>query len=36
MGQANPTNEQIVRLLEDVLSELAELKAEVAKLTDKR
>ncbi len=36
MGEAKPTNEQIIRLLEDVLGELRELKAEVAKLTDER
>lgn len=33
MAQPQPTNEQIVKLLEDVLRELSELKADLAKLT---
>lgn len=33
MAQTKPTNEQIVKLLEDVLRELGELKADLAKLT---
>lgn len=34
MAQANPTNEQIVRLLERVLSELSEVKATLAELAE--
>lgn len=33
MSAANPTNEQIVKLLEKVLKELSELKADLAKMT---
>lgn len=33
MAQASPTNQQIVSLLEDILRELSELKADLAKLT---
>lgn len=33
MAQTKPTNEQIVNLLESVLQELSELKAELVKLT---
>jgi hypothetical protein len=33
MAQTQPTNEQIVKLLETVIQELSELRAELAKLT---
>lgn len=32
MARTNPTNEQIVTLLEDIRRELSELKADLAKL----
>lgn len=34
MSQPNPTNEQIVDLLNDVLRELKDIKSEIAKLTE--
>lgn len=33
MAQTQPTNEQIVKLLQRVLDEMSELRAELAKLT---
>lgn len=34
MTDASPTNQQIVKLLEDILRELSEVKADLAKLTE--